>query len=608
MNSFDASLYNSFGGSLQIKGSSVYWINNGILVRKFTFSLGTTISCAIFTSFKSTSQLKLRSDSAVEDAIVIVTSQCVHVYYLSGPTFLVNLPCSISNVLSCDRGVIFSRDLSSDDSNYDNIMIPNFFLMSDPLLELGAIVSSSIASISRSEQLLYFGNSNNSVVLGVTFDAKQHALKVYSARHVNTSNSTQFPVKAREHPRRKSSRVSGPLDTTTETNFSLESSVFQTRLDHSLFSTRELSSYETADGFSNSFNSSSSFLGFQNIQKEVLLTLIESFHLSSHTSSLAVHHFSLSTISCIVVTDSLQQQSIFLTFECAASQKQLKFLRSQKVDAISVSPIPMTIHGTTREVALILTPESSVYFYDPFLHVKSDHIQFPATWKKIAKLSIHSGSIFAVSEEGHYNTEFSLEPHSELVQKCFKMLALLLDESDYVAFLFLWATILFLEESFTEWDSLVSAITILFIPSQVLNNCDMLFSTSPTDYSYSNQYSVYLSRLSGYTGNFDDATLSASSIRQQLLLLLFLIKEDSRLDVSLGKEVNLLEEILVHLLSWSGCPFSLGTTMEKTKNITRKFCLHLIDICFSDYCSSVFARFALDGNSRHFQVYCQRFG
>lgn len=597
MNSFDASLHNSFGGSLQIKGSSVYWINNGVLVRKFTFSLGTIISCAIFTSFKSTSQIKLHPDSAVEDAIVIVTSQCAHVYYLSGPTFLVNLPCSISNILSCDRGVIFSRD-SSDDINYDNILIPNFFLMSDPLLELGAIVSSSIASIARSEQLLYFGNSNNSVVLGVTFDAKQHALKVYSARHVNSSNSTQLPIKARDHSRRKSSRVNGQLETITDTSLLPESSIFQTRLDHSLFNTRELSSYETADGFPSSFNSTTSLFGFQNIQKEVLLTLIESFHLNSHISSLAVHHFSFSTISCVAITDSLQQQAIFLTFEGATTQKQVTFLSSQKIDAISVSPIPMTMHGSTREVALILTTESSVYFYDPFSHVKSDPIRFPASWKKIARLSIHSGSIFAISEDGHYNTELTLDPNNELVKKCFKMLALLLDESVYVAFLFLWAAILFLQESFTEWDSFVSAITILFIPSQVLDNYGKLISSLPTDYSFSTQYSVYLSRLSEYTGNFD--IISASSIRQQLLILLFLIKEDSRLDVSLRKEVKLLEELLVHLLSWAGCSISLGTPMEEAKSIRCKFCLHLIDSCLSNCYSSVFARFALEGSSRHF--------
>lgn len=573
---FECSMLNPFGERLEIRGTSVYWINNGILVRKFTFSEGTNISSAIFTSFRASSQNKSLPNisGSKEDAIVIITTQCAHVYYLSGATFLVNLPYSITKVLSCDRGLILSRDTSNDEHHIDSFTIPNFFLMSDPLLDLGAIVSSSIASISLSEEIIFFGDSSTPSALCVTFDVKKATLKVYSVRHMSLQTSTfsnQFPVKIKDYSRRKSSRISSGNYDSTDAESTLEASIFNSRLDQSLSHTRDIGNLESIDGIT--INSISSFAGSQNIQKEVLLTLIESFRLSSHISNLDVHLFSYSSSYCVAVTDSAQLQAIFLTFEMEFSQKPSKFKGSQKIDAISVTPMNLVFNGLTREVAIILTPDSLVYFYDSFSQVQSAAIRFPLDWKRVVKLSIYAGSIYAVTEEGHYKTELSLEPHSSLVEKPFKILSLILEEPEFIAFNFLWTSILFTESSFTEWDAFVSAIILLFIPSNILGNSSHPFNSNHDAYSFSEQYSLYLATLQNFLGSAHDLILDNSNFRQQFIFSLFLIKEDARLDIAFQQEVELLEELLSHLSAWSDClpNWRTSITIGETKRVTGKF-------------------------------------
>lgn len=573
----------AIGESLEIRGNAVYWINNGSLVRKFTFSEGTCISSAIFTSFKASTQGKsltskslTTDDSPTENAIVIIIMQCAHVYYLSGASYLVNLPYSISKVLSCHWGLVLSRDVSSDAHAHENVPAPNFFLMSDPLLDLGAIVSSSIASISQSEEMIYFGDSMHFGEFCVTFDIEKDTLKVYSVRHISSHNSSfthQLSTRIKDHSRRKSSRVSSGYFDATDSNLTLETSLFPSKPDQNTSNAREVASLDMAENFSGFpySTSSSTSTGTQNIHKEALLTLIDSFRLKSNITDLDAHLFSFSTGFCVVVTDSAQHQAIFLSFEWDPSQKIMKFKGSQKMEAISVSPTHVNYNGIAREVAVILTSEPCVNFYDPFSNILSDNIRFPSDKRKITKLSNYKGNIYAITEEGHYKTELTLEPHSSLVIRCFKLLGLILDESDYIAFSFLWASIMIIEGSFTEWDALVSSVILLFVPSECLKELTHSLTTHPDIFAFSEQYCVYLSIAPKFLTRYE--SVNYPNFRQQFLFSLFLIKEDSRLDIALRSEVTLVEELLLHLSSWSACLASWGNSIAlgKTKKIPCEF-------------------------------------
>lgn len=552
----ETSLLNPFGENLEIRGNSVYWINNGILVRKFTFSEGTTISSAIFTSFQTPHRSKSFSatQNSTEDAIVIITTQCAHVYYLSGATFLVSLPYSISKVLSCDRGLILSRDTSSDEPNIDSFVIPNFFIMSDPLLDIGSIVSSSVASISHSEEMIYFGDSSTANALCATFDVNKAMLKIYSVRHISSqpSNfSNNFFVKPKDYSRRRSSRLGLGHNDTTDIESTLETSVFQSRLDLSLSHTRDIGGLEASESATN--HTTTSYNGQQHIQKEVLLTLVESFQLNSYISNLDVHLFSFSSSYCVAVTDTVQRQAIFLTFEQDTFQKSFKFKGSQKIEALSVSPIKLGINESSREIAIILTVNSLVYFYDSFSQIQSDLMRFPFHWKRVTQLSINCGSVYAITDEGHYKTELKLEPQDFLVTKCFQMLGLILTEPEFISWNFLWASILFTESSFTEWDAFVSAIILLIIPHDTITNHSHDFLSNPESYTFSDQYCIYLKNLPNLQRPPDDALVNNHNFFRHFIFSLFLIKEDARLDIALQGEVVHLEELLHHLLSWSDC-------------------------------------------------------
>lgn len=558
----EAHLRRPFGESLEIKGRTVYWVNNGILVRKFTFPRGTQITSAVFTSFQSSSPSMPKNGSSKlkEDAVVIVTLQFCHIYYMSGPTFLVNIPRSISKVIRCDRGLILSRDVSNDDLTTDNFTLPKFFLMNDPLLDLGAIVSSSIASISQFEEMLYFGDSNPVDALCVTFDVRKFSLNIYSVRHISSqvsSLSNQAFPKSKDYSRRRSNRVSSAILDSIDTE-SLESSLFHSRMDQPIINSRDMTNANPSE----SASMTSNIFGSLSFRKEALLTLIDSFHFNVDVSDLNIHSISYSSNYCVAVTDASRNQTVFLVFEYDINSRALKFNRSAKMSARSVSPIALSLHTNTRDVILILTSDSSAIFFDPFLQIKSQTLCFPKDWITTTNLFVHSDNVYAMTNEGYHKTDITLISHSSLVTKCFKTLALVLESPDYVTFTFLWATIRFTNKSYTEWDALVSTIILTFIPSDIQKAECPPFIFSPEEYSFSKQYSSYLSNIRILLATLNDVGRITSNFRQALIFSLFLIKEDSRLDIARIQDAYLLEELLIHLLAWS------GTSMGWTRSLT----------------------------------------
>lgn len=560
------------GKVLEIKENTVLWINNGVLVRKFTFPKGTEISHALFTSFTSSSPSQRNSHGnpkSKEDAVVIVVHQFCHVYYLSGPTFLVNIPRSISKVLKCDRGLILSRNPLVENNSNDSATLPRFFLMSDPLSELGAIVSTSTKSISNFEDMLFFKDIGATNALCLTFDSEKLTLNAYFVRYISPYSSSFAPdvFKPKDTTKRKSARLSSAPFSDMVDSDPLEVSLFNSKNDFSSSNFRDMINIDSSETKSALFSlDSSNALSYR---KEVLLTLIDYFHFDSHISNLEQQFFTYNSKYCISIVDTTQMQCVFLHFENNSFPNSVKFQRSVTMNASSVNPMRIQINGIHRDVALVLVGNNSAVLFDPFMEVESHTFFLPQEWGQISKFTCHAGSVYAHSTQTRHKVSISLSPQTGLVSKCMKTLMIALEEHDFVQFNFLWTIIKFSDELFTEWDAFACAVLLLFLSGAIATDSQHSFIAHPENYCNSEQYFQYAKSIATFAPNLKEEEFTTADFHKACLFCLFLVKEDARLDVSLQNEVESLEQLLTHLFAWIGFSSKLPSTLD-SQNIQSK--------------------------------------
>lgn len=556
-----SALLRSFGETLEVCGSCVNWINNGILVRRFTFPEGTTINTAIFASFRPSPQRTAAFSGAIpakEDAIVIVTPQCAHIYYLSGSTFLVNFSCPIIKVLGCDHGLILSRDMNM--TPYDEVLdaakLPKFFLLNDPLLEFSSVVFSDKTPVSHKEEILYFGDSAGANNLCVTFETETSSLRIYHTLQLRQQSSLlpeQASVKGREFARRKSTRKSSNIFPSQEIDSTLEASLFMSRLDNNPYFNKDTLNSEII--FSSPM---SSYHNLQTINKEVLLTLIHEFNLYTNLESIDVKLLNRGLTSCFFITNKEEASAIFLMFEKSFRKSFHSFKKSEKIEGNSMTTTEMGFGVHKRTVLVVLKNNSSIYFYDPFLAVRSNTIEFPTNHEKLIKFVKHSNTTYLITEGGIYQSEIILSPQHELVINCFKNLEVILEDYQFVLFNFLWSSILF-TESCADWDALVLTLIALFIAPYVKSNPYHPINQSPHLYVFSEKYKFYLTALPRIIPYAEGFHRYSSNIYELIIYSFFLIKEDVRLDISRAADLLLVEELLLHIVPWSGISLNWHT-------------------------------------------------
>lgn len=543
----------AFGERLEIVERCVSWLKDGALVQKFTYPEGIMAVAATFTYFRDTSEFKPGTTErpVKQKAIAVLTNQSLHVYYHSGPTHVISLPCQVKSIMGTDRGLIIARDSSYDEDTIESLSLPNFFILTDPLLEFGSIVSSSVGSISMKEEMLFFGNAENSGDICVTYDTEKLGLNVYYIRQLSQLPSpliSNFGLKTKDLSRRKSSRVSTGHFAPVDMDSPRQSSFFGSRLDPAISFTREFGGLDFLDP---SIPPSAQYYnGIQNSHKEISLSLIESFRLTSTIGNIKIDLITLKDKYCVTMFDEEQQKVIFLLFEPRSSHKTYKFKSSLRLDASYLIPVEIG-YETKRSAVLVLTPESAIYFYEPFTQIRSSVIQFPSEMSQIRKFVNYGKSTLAITDEGLYSTEIIVRPETELVEKCFKLIEIILESHEFISFNFLWASILFAEDDCNEWDAFVMAIMLMYIPESVFHQEDHPLISNPDRFSKSEKYQSYLRIIHNLPSFSKDVILNISSFHRQLIHILFLVKEDSKLDIALGRDLESVENLMLHLLSWS---------------------------------------------------------
>ena len=138
------------------------------------------------------------------------------------------------------------------------------------------------------------------------------------------------------------------------------------------------------------------------------------------------------------------------------------------------------------------------------------------------------------------------------------MLEVILEDHQFIAFTFIWSSIHF-TESCSDWDAFVLTLIILFIAPFIKSNPYHPMNRTPHLYVSSERYKSYLTALPRIGSYAEGLYNYSSNFHEHIIYILFLVKEDARLDVSRTADFLLVEELLLHLVPWSDISLNWDT-------------------------------------------------
>ncbi|VVT58280.1 uncharacterized protein SAPINGB_P006127 [Magnusiomyces paraingens] len=477
--------------------STVLWSRNGVLMRKFSFPDTPQESIrAVFVAFQ---QHPVRGGANAQpesvDAIAILAANYLHAYYLRGDFHIVSIPFVVASITASPHGLVLSRNfdapgtLAEDDGHS-----PKLHLMSNPLLELEPIYTSSLTTICLSEEPVYFGGVSE-IPFVVTFDPVRRQVNIYYLRYHHNSPPTPhtFDESIRNHSK-----------------------------------------------LNKSTSSASSHL---------MLTSVSSFSLYTSLDHLYVEACTLNQETAIIVSNSLSNTINIMLFSTLENPSFAIPALSKSFEIPGSSPLLLTDISNKTRILAVLNQPNNIYLFDPFLSIKSIPIQLPSHWGNITQIGFYSYTssnlIYAFSDK-FYNINLPIVPSDDLSVKIFQGLYKLVDLRVFRTLSFAW-TVLLNAITLSNWEALVASLVCQLYPASRLKEFTEQFKNYQIDTMTLDEILPTALKIAE---SFDDKI--SPELCPHVINLLHYIREELRLGYTSSGSLSQIDKFLMYLAHWSG--------------------------------------------------------
>ncbi|ODQ64815.1 hypothetical protein NADFUDRAFT_66873 [Nadsonia fulvescens var. elongata DSM 6958] len=564
-----------------VSDTSVMWVKGGLLLRKFSYMNKLVIS-ASFARFDSSYNINGNMDETrTRKALVVFLSDTAHVYYEDGASHITNMPFVLSKCFPCEKGLVLERDLLSLNEMNGTHGIQKFFVMIDPILEFGILVSSSTSAISSNEEICYFGDSVSST-LCVTFNRIDSVMTVYHIRYLSRHKNETATARRRSLRRRSSSITQRSyVDEASEIDISikLERRSSFSRSDNYIALDR-IGTPESTNELVKSNGGQQ--LDMANFRKDLILTKIESFPVSNlEFSNYKFLNISLNDREAILILNKETKEILVLMFDKSSGPVSIsKFESSFSITGCAMATIRRNIESDIFYV-LILDPDGTLFLYNPFINIKSPTVSLDGIEEEIIDIGdSHLNTVNLITTSGtSIKIDLVLEPKSDSVKKCIDSMQFLLDSYSLELFKFQWAISYYIVKSQDEWSAFIIAFLSCFVDPEFSAdlgrppNKDRLeslgifvrganishFLDAPAwtwvqDRLQTDKWSFQRHLELAYSVRqvFSDIKFDFSEIRQYLVLCLHLVREEYRLDRSSSNIVQHMSIFLTQMAFWCG--------------------------------------------------------
>lgn len=568
---------------------SVTWLKKGSIKKELQYP-GDVVICAELATFSGES----------EQSAVIVTSEFIYIYSGSGKSYVRSIPFGITRVFPFERGLIFERDITADQKGLSNAA--KFFTMTDPILDLGLVVSSSASSLDRDEEMIAFGTGFESN-LCVTRKPKTNEITIYHVRHLFLSKGRQIRGARRSSYKRRSTSLAAKHheDSGTESDIS---ALVERRLSFNLVENPiTLDRMAAGEGVLESQDGTTAKLDVAGMRRDIVLTPIDRISCSPNST---IRPFCLQAddIQSVGLLDTFKKTLFFTFYKKAEGPVGL----TQKVDTDSITAADATIISSNSKdeskspILCILGLENQIFIYNPFLKLQSPIISVPDSWGSISKLMPLRGDLLSVcTDSGAHDLKILFNPSNELVSKCFSVLDHLLEPVSREYLRYLWISALSLTGT-DELSALFSALLSCtidfgpqfldqdfphdFMPSTIIKSAawDACLDDPPIE----SELLRYLRHAHSLVNTEFGGQFDFCNVRQYIFICLHALREEYKLDRNESQEVSVLGKFLTlyaHLGKWSDAwkdHYEADIDISKIKcecNIIRCFQTKLITRC-----------------------------
>lgn len=533
---------------LAIKRNAVYWYKGDLLTRKLEYD--DCVVDAFFTYFeRAGSQKSSKNLSKVtrDKVLVVLLNEIAYIYYKDGRSYTVSFPFKIISGFPYENGLVIERGGSSSTP---------FITMTDPMSEIGSLVSSSTSSISLDERLVIFPpTSQHSITM--TIDEKHKTLEIYHTRflhRLNNSLSTANPGNLRRklsHTSRKASlvNINEDLNDIKGDEIKIEK---KRSISHSgVLSIDRMASYDY-NNHTKTTDSNPTQSSLETLRKDAILTKIESLEIGK---TLLPRRMEMKSI--------MFGQKEAVIIKCAKSHLFEALIFDSPNGQVSFPKLLMSLNFSEKysdfvETSLpgfiiLLSKGNELQLLNPFLNLSTT--VYKPTEQIVKFHGCVDSQLVAQGLQGIINFNITLIPKVAIVEHCLSSLKHL---TNSYTFNYIWLTWI---NSFAlvkdEWEAFTLTILASLVP----------FSVSRSDLDPKNRVSELLLQIEVLQKKAIEDEFNLRDMAPNVVLALHLIREDSKLNVlntTIVDDLGLLLAQLTVWMGWSECWHSYyGFTVEQ---------------------------------------------
>lgn len=635
---FKVKLYNK-NQKLLIFENKVIWLAGGLMIRQI--NLENTIIDCFFTTFGDTPSNQTSTSESNPKVLVVVLEDQIRVYDSSKSVSIISFPIHIHNAFPFHRGLIIgkrfenpniltdvfgstSKIFSTTDpsklqgspvsshhstlfSSHVGFSNPssaaynesNFLTLTDPVGDLGTIVSSSTTSFSQKEELVLYPESTLSS-LAATYNSVEQTILIYYTRYLSKLKSSNSKSHSLSQSLKKNSNNSNNStnNVTNGNKRSISSSGMMNTsmrtIEHDMKHFRSTSnpmSYDRmasgTEHVSDTIGSTSGIFSYSSMEswslrKDVIFTKINSIPFKSDKSHLKIFNLSYNDKEVIVIVNlEIHLIDIYL-FEKSSSQVVLsKFKENISINGLDAAKF--SIDGKSSNYIVFLKNNYEIMLFNPFYDLLSPPISLSGKCPPISNIDdVNNSEISLLCEDGnHYTLYIETQIHDQNIQNYINSLKYLSHDLIYENFWLQWCTNLSLEIPDTnEWKIYVITLLSSALPEDInLNYIDSTLNEITELIPYVKQARI-LNRKKSMGGTFSQ-DLSLETLLPRIVLSLHIIREDLRLNILAKKQYDRLSLLLSQLVQW----MSWSKSWKNYYPIENKLVDKSLDLSLPEYIS-----------------------
>jgi len=145
-------------------------------------------------------------DTAKRRALVVCLKNQAHVFYLSGTSYVIHLPFEVQYALAAPNGLLLQRKFPKSGVSNNAKDFPRLFSLTDPLVEVGLVVTQEGGPLDSSEEIIFISNTSSDdanknvtessatkssdILFAVTQNVKKSLITVWHATYIPQESIT----------------------------------------------------------------------------------------------------------------------------------------------------------------------------------------------------------------------------------------------------------------------------------------------------------------------------------------------------------------------------------------------------------------------------------